>query len=123
MQEVKNKEYTCICCPLGCQIKVTDENGEIKITGNNCQRGENYVKAEMTNPTRMVTTMVQVKNGEIPVVSVKTKEAIPKERVMDCIDDLKGVIVEAPVKIGDVILENVAGTDIPVVATKSVEKI
>ena len=71
------KEFTCICCPLGCQITVTKENGQFVVTGNNCPKGEKYVKDEMTNPTRMVTSMVNVNNGDIPVVSVKTKVAIP----------------------------------------------
>ena len=76
----------------------------------------------MTNPTRMVTSMVQVDGGEIPVVSVKTKEAIPKEKIQDCIEALKGITVNAPVKIGDVILEDVADTGISVIATKNVDK-
>lgn len=122
MEERMKKEFTCICCPLGCQITVTEENGQLIITGNNCPKGEKYVKDEMTNPTRMVTSMVQVDGGEIPVVSVKTKEAIPKEKMQDCIEALKGVTVNAPVKIGDVILEDVADTGISVIATKNVDK-
>ncbi len=114
------KEFTCICCPLGCQITVTEENGEFFVTGNNCPKGEKYVIDEMTNPTRMVTSMIEVIGGDIPVVSVKTKEAIPKDKIDDCIKALKGVRVKAPVKIGDVIVDNVAGTGIPVIATKNV---
>ena len=122
MEERMKKEFTCICCPLGCQITVTEENGQLIITENNCPKGEKYVKDEMTNPTRMVTSMVQVDGGEIPVVSVKTKEAIPKEKIQDCIEALKGITVNAPVKIGDVILEDVADTGISVIATKNVNK-
>lgn len=117
------KEFTCICCPLGCQITVTEENGQITIVGNNCPKGEKYVKDEITNPTRMVTSMVEVNGGDIPVVSVKTVEAIPKDKIADCVMALKGVSVDAPVKIGDVILDNVAGTGIVVIATKNVEKL
>lgn len=116
------KDFTCICCPFGCQITVMDENGEMKISGNNCPKGEKYVRDEMTNPTRMITSIVEVLDGEIPVVSVKTKEAVPKDKIDDCINVLKGVQVKAPVKIGDVILENVAGTGISIVATKNVAK-
>lgn len=122
MEERMKKEFTCICCPLGCQITVTEENGQLIITGNNCPKGEKYVKDEMTNPTRMVTSMVQVDGGAIPVVSVKTKEAIPKEKIQDCIEALKGIKVNAPVKIGDVILEDVADTGISIIATKNVDK-
>lgn len=122
MEEDMRKEFTCICCPLGCQITVTMENGQFTIFGNNCPKGEKYVKDEMTNPTRMVTSMVPVQGGEIPVVSVKTKEAIPKDRIKDCIQALKGISIDAPVKIGDIIIENVCGTGIPIIATKNVKK-
>lgn len=114
------KEFTCIGCPLGCQVIVKEDSGNLIITGNTCPRGEKYVRDELTNPTRMVTSMVSVKDGEIAVVSVKTKDAIPKDKIEDCIRELKGVCVKAPVKIGDVILENVAGTGIAVIATKNI---
>lgn len=116
------KEFTCICCPLGCQITVENENGELKIIGNNCPKGEKYVRDEMTNPTRMVTSMVEVKGGDIPVVSVKTKEAIPKDKIKDCMAALKGICVDAPVTSGDIIVEDVADTGIPIIATKNVTK-
>ena len=104
MENCIKKEFTCICCPLGCQITVVTENGQLTVTGNNCPKGEKYVKDEMTNPSRMVTSMVKVTDGEIPVVSVKTKEAVPKEKIQACIEALKLIEVNAPVKIGDVIL-------------------
>jgi len=116
------KVFTCICCPLGCQITLLDENGELWITGNHCPKGEKYVRDEITNPTRMVTSMVEVKGGDLLVVSVKTKEAIPKDKIEDCIEALKGIKVDAPVNIGDVIVENVADTGISIVATKNVAK-
>lgn len=122
MEEKMKKDFTCICCPLGCQITVTKENGQYLITGNNCPKGEKYVKDEMTNPTRMVTSVVPVTDGEISVVSVKTKEAIPKDKIKDCMEALKGLRTDAPVKIGDMIIENVCGTGVSVVATKNVEK-
>ncbi len=122
MENSMKKEFTCICCPLGCQITVIKDKEQCVITGNNCPKGEKYVKDEMTHPTRMVTSMVPVKGGEIPVVSVKTKEAIPKDKIKDCIEALKGVSVEAPIKIGDMIIENVCGTGVSIVATKNVEK-
>lgn len=122
MEKNMKKKFTCICCPLGCQITVTEENGQIRIMGNNCPKGEKYVRDEMTNPTRMVTTMVDVNGGDIPVVSVKTKEAISKDKIEDCIIALKGISVDAPVKIGDIILDDVAGTGISIIATKNVAK-
>lgn len=78
---------------------------------------------EVTDPTRIVTTTVRVKNGSMPVVSVKTAQDIPKGKIFDCVDALRDVCVEAPVQIGDVILENVAGTGVDIVATGNVKQI
>lgn len=118
---MEKKEMICICCPLGCALTVTEENGELKVTGNTCNRGEEYGKKEATNPTRIVTTSVRVKNGVLPVVSVKTEQDIPKGKIMKCIEILREIEVDAPVHIGDVVAENVAGTGIKVTATKNIE--
>lgn len=115
------RKLTCIGCPLGCSVTVEIEGNEIKaVTGNTCPRGEAYARKEVTSPTRIVTTTVRVKGGCLPVVSVKTKEDIPKEKIADCVKELQKVWVEAPVGIGDVVLCDVAGTGIDVVATKNV---
>ena len=118
---MEKKEMICICCPLGCALTVTEENGELKVIGNTCNRGEEYGKKEATNPTRIVTTSVRVKNGVLPVVSVKTEQDIPKGKIMKCIEILREIEVDAPVHIGDVVAENVAGTGIKVTATKNIE--
>ena len=94
-----------------------------KVEGNTCKRGAEYGKKEVTNPTRIVTTTVRVRGGSLPVVSVKTASDIPKSAVMDCIRQLKEVVVEAPVYIGDVVLTEVAGTKIAVIITKNIEKL
>ena len=92
------------------------EGSEVKsVEGNTCKRGDIYARKEVTNPTRIVTTTVRLKNGG--VVSVKTKEDIPKEKIMDCVKEIKQLEVDTPVQIGQVILDNVAGTGVPVVAT------
>ena len=114
---------TCICCPLGCQITVLLDGDEIaNISGNTCKRGEEYARKEITAPLRTVTTTVRVTGGASPVVSVKTKTDIPKGRIFDCIACLKNISVEAPVHIGDVIVKNVAGTGIDIVATKEIPR-
>ena len=118
---MEKKEMVCICCPLGCALTVTEENGELEGIGNTCNRGEEYGKKEATNPTRIVTTSVRVKNGVLPVVSVKTEQDIPKGKIMKCIEILREIEVDAPVHIGDVVAENVAGTGIKVIATKNIE--
>ena len=119
---MEQKNVTCIVCPAGCQICVKNEGKEIiSITGNNCKRGEEYARKEVTNPTRIVTSTVKVKNGKQTMVSVKTRTDISKDKIFDCIKALKEVNVEAPIFIGDMILENVAGTGVDIVATKDVE--
>lgn len=121
---MEQKKLTCICCPLGCQIIVELENGEvISVSGNTCKRGEDYAGKEVIAPTRIVTSTVKVIGGSAPTVSVKTKSDIPKDKMFDCVRALKEVEVQAPVKIGDIILSNVAETGVDIVATKTVEVI
>lgn len=117
------KKLTCINCPVGCSLKVEmDGENVICVSGNTCRRGEIYARKEVTNPTRIVTSIVKVVNGTSGTVSVKTKEDIPKEKIFVCVQALRGIEVQAPVHIGDVILENVAGTGVDIVATRNVEK-
>ena len=117
------KELTCISCPIGCLLTVEMEGNEIlKITGNSCKRGEEYGKKECTNPTRIVTSTVVVVQGVLPVVSVKTEFDIPKQLVFDTIKELKKVSLKAPVKIGQIVIENILNTGINIIATTSVKK-
>ena len=111
----------CIGCPLGCPLTVEMEGKEVKSgTGNTCPRGVAYAQKELTNPTRIVTSTVRVAGGKLAMVSVKTESDIPKGKIFDCVKVLKDVELTAPVKIGDVVLENVAGTGVNVIATKNV---
>lgn len=120
----EKRELTCIGCPVGCMLEVILEDGVvINVKGNTCIIGKNYAEKECTNPTRIVTSSVRVRNGEINAVSVKTKSDIPKNKIMQCIEELRGVAVEAPVKTGDIILTDVAGTGVNVIATKSIAKV
>lgn len=121
---METRELICIGCPLGCALTATLENGEVQsVTGNTRKRGDIYAKKECVNPTRIVTSTVQVAGGELKMVSVKTKEDIPKAKINECIGALKGIVVQAPVAIGDVIVENVADTGVAVIATKSVARV
>lgn len=119
---MEEKNLTCINCPIGCSLTIRMEGEQvIKVSGNTCKRGEIYARKEVTNPTRIVTSTVKVVNGKSDMVSVKTKEDISKGKIFDCIRALKNVQVEAPVRIGDVIVKNIADTGVDVVATKNVE--
>ncbi len=118
---METRELTCIGCPMGCPLTVELNQKEVvSVTGNTCKRGEVYAKKEVTNPTRIVTSSVMVEGGNLAAVSVKTKEDIPKEKIFDCMKALKGVKVQAPVHIGDVIVKNVADTGVDMVATKNI---
>lgn len=118
------KKLICINCPLGCRLKVDDSNlSDIKVTDNKCNRGKNYAINEVTAPKRMVTGSVPVEGGDRSRVSVKTVEPIPKERIFDCLREMKKVHAVAPIKIGDVVCANVCNTDVDVVATCNVNKI
>ena len=114
----KITELTCINCPLGCAIRVTTDGEKItSIEGNTCERGRIYAQNEVTAPVRVVTSSVKVLGGEKKVISVKTKEAIPKGMVFQCAEAMKDIVAKAPVSIGDVICENIAGTGVDLVAT------
>lgn len=111
-------ELICINCPMGCMLTVEFEDGVVgTVKGNTCKRGEKYAQKELTNPTRIVTSTVKVENGKVPVVSVKTKNDIPKGKIFECVEALKNVVVNAPVNIGDVVLANAANTGVDIVAT------
>lgn len=119
---MEERHLICIGCPVGCALTVKTEQGAvISVEGNTCKRGRIYGEKEVTAPARTVTTTVTVTGGKIPVVSVRTKTDIPKEKIFDCIRVLKNIQVSAPVYTGDVVLADVAGTGVDVVATKTVE--
>jgi len=119
---VTRKELICIRCPLGCAMEVIiDDEGIREIKGNSCKRGEEYARKEITDPVRTVTSTVRILGVEDMMLPVKTKEDIPKGKVMDCVKALKDVKVALPVRIGDVIIENIAGTGISVIATRTIE--
>lgn len=121
---MESKEFTCIRCPIGCNITVTMDGTEVlDIKGNNCHRGEEYVRKEVSEPTRMVTSTIKVLNGRLTRVPCRTKKDVPKEKIFEVLESIKDVAVEAPVEVGDILVENVAGTGIDVIATKTIEKV
>ena len=118
------RDLICIGCPMGCALSVEIEGNKVlNVNGNTCIRGDAYARKEVLSPTRIVTSTVKVVGGSLAAVSVKTKEDIPKEKIFDCVKVLKDVVIKAPVHIGDVVLEDVAGTGVDVVATKNVEAV
>ena len=117
-----SSQLICIGCPVGCLIKVEKkEDGSFAITGNTCKKGEAYARNEFTAPVRTVTSMIRVENGWGKVVPVKTASEIPKGKIEECMSEIRRAAVLAPVKVGDVLIENVAGTEIPVIATGNMD--
>lgn len=116
------REMICICCPMGCRLTVEKTADGYSVTGNNCPRGKAYAIDEMTAPKRMVTSSVPVDNGNYKTVSVKTSVSVPKELIFEALKTLGGVRLDAPVKIGDVVVKNVLGTGADFVATRNVDR-
>ncbi len=115
-----DREITCIVCPQGCRITVKGDAGDLVIEGNRCPRGLEYAKKEVTAPERTITSSVKVTCGELPLVSVKTTGTVPKKRIRELMEEIKAAETDAPVDIGDVLVEDLGGTGVKVVATKRV---
>ncbi|RLF81320.1 molybdopterin oxidoreductase [Thermococci archaeon] len=116
-------EILCIRCPKGCMLTVTVRGDEILVEGNDCPVGEKYGIEEIKNPKRIVTSTVRILNAKYPRLPVRTAEPVPQEKIKDVIDALKEVVVEAPVKMGQVILKNVGNTGVDVIAERDMERV
>ena len=115
-----NKELTCVCCPIGCQLNIISEGDKITVTGNTCPRGMEYGIKEITAPTRVVTGSVRIINGELPLLSVKTAKDVPKDMIFNVMKEIHKCSPSAPVHLGETIISDVAGTGIDVIATRTV---
>jgi CxxC motif-containing protein len=114
------QEMICIVCPVGCRLKAEQTPDGVRVTGNTCQRGMKYATVELTNPTRMVTSSIPVAGGHMELLSVKTRQPVPKASIPAVLKALRSVKAAAPVVVGDVVLPDAAGTGIDVVATRSI---
>lgn len=118
------KEIICISCPIGCTLIIDYTSKKIQnIIGNRCILGIDYAKKEIFNPERLLTTTVRVRNGHLPLVSVRTSKPIPKHRIFNVMDLLSKVEVEAPIKIGEKIIQNLFDLKVDILATKNIRKI
>ena len=112
------RKITCIICPRGCLVDVEQKDGKFTVSGNSCPRGEKYAIAECTNPLRTVTSVVRVVNLPDTMVSVKTQAPIPKDKIFDAMAQIRKANITAPVRIGDVIISDLFGTNL--IATKNI---
>ncbi len=112
------KQLICIACPIGCHLEI-DVEDNYKVTGNQCKRGIAYGQKELTNPTRIITSTVIIEKGIYHRLPVKTDGEIPKKKIFDVMKELNKILVTSPIKIGDIIIENVCDTGINIVASRS----
>jgi len=117
------REFICIICPNGCRIKVEYEGTNIKdIKGDECPKGKDYVKNEITNPLRVFTGSIEVTNGDFNLVSVKTPVPIPKKYLKKVGETTRRIKVDAPVEIGQIVASNLLDNNIDLIATRKIEK-
>ncbi len=116
------KELICIVCPKGCHLTV-DENNDYAVSGNTCKRGEVYGKEELRNPVRVLTSTVCISGSMLPRVPVKTTTAIPKGKLFEAMKVIDELYFEAPVACGDVLLSDILGTGVDIVATRDMPKV
>lgn len=115
------KEYTCIICPNGCELAAEIEGTRIiALEGAACNKGTEYVQQELVDPQRNIATSVLVINGDIPLVSVRLSNSIPKAEIFAVVNEIKSVKLTAPVTLGQIVIENVLGLNADVIATKQV---
>lgn len=120
---METRELTCIGCPMGCLVTVELDKDEVKeVSGYTCKRGDIYARKEVTNPTRIVTSTVVVSEGNKPRLSVKTANDIPKSKIFDVMKEIDAAHPVAPIHIGDVVVANVCGTGVDVIATGNVDR-
>ncbi len=119
---VETRVMNCIMCPMGCEMTVTIEDGSVtNVTGNTCPRGPVYAKDEVTAPKRMLTSTVAIEGGMLPLLPVVSASVLPKGRILECASYLRGVKVQAPVKTGDVIVKDILGLGVDIIASRDME--
>lgn len=114
-------KIVCVRCPKGCLIEAVLSGGTVeKVEGYGCRIGLEYAKEEVASPKRAVCTTIRIVGGRYPRLPVRTTKPVPKEKIREVIEALRGLIVEAPVERGQVIVRNVAGTGADIIAEVSV---
>ena len=113
------KTITCICCPKGCLVTLDTDCPEETVKGNACPQGKEYSISELTHPMRTISSTVEIKGGLHPRIPVKTNGNIPKEKIFEVMEEINKISVESPVKCGDILLEDVLGTGVNIVACRN----
>ena len=117
------RTFTCIVCPNGCEVEAEYSGTQVlSVSGNLCPKGASYVTQELVDPRRTIATSVRVEGGTLPLTSVRLTRAIPKNRIFDAMDEINRQTLNAPVRIGDVVIKGILGLDSDVIVTKNVDK-
>ena len=117
------KDIRCIICPTGCLVHVENINGELIIEGHSCERGEDYAREEFISPIRILTTTMRVEKGFLPLIPVRSDKPIPKDRLEETLKLIAKTQTKAPLKMGDILIENVFGLDINIIASRDLIEI
>ena len=119
----ENKHFTCVICPIGCEIDVQLEDGNVVSTeGNKCAKSEEFVLQELKEPMRILTTTIRIRGAKWAMLPVRTDEPIPKRLLFRVIKELANIEMQAPVKVSDVIIGDIAGTGANIVATRNMKR-
>jgi CxxC motif-containing protein len=120
MTDDRISHYLCIGCPLGCRLEVEEDERDtiVEVRGWSCKKGERYGRQEHTDPRRMVTTTVGIDGASLARLPVKTSQPVPKGQVTEVCRLLRTLKITAPVRMGDVVLADIAGSGADVVATR-----
>ncbi len=114
-----NEKLICIVCPIGCHLEVDTSQEEYKVAGAVCKRGERYAIKELKSPTRLLTTTVRTKNLKTKFIPVRTDVEIPKDKIFECMKEINAIIVTEPIKMGDILIENILDTGVNIIASRS----
>ena len=112
------RNLICILCPIGCRLEITGTLDDLKVSGNTCKKGITYAHDEITNPLRTVCTTVRINGGIHKVIPVKTDKAIPDKYKLEVVKALNGIVLTAPVKMGDMVVSDLFGTGVNIVTER-----
>jgi CxxC motif-containing protein len=121
--DIEKRHFTCVTCPVGCEVDVELRDGNIfSMTGNRCDKVKEFVLQELKEPVRVLTTTVRIKDAKWAMLPVRTDKAIPKRLFLQAMEELANIDLKAPVHISDVIIKDVAGSGANIVATRTMER-
>jgi len=115
-------EFVCIVCPMGCQLTAQKAGDDYAISGNSCPRGEKYGKQEMVYPIRHISSTIKVENGFLKLCPVKTETEIPKDMIFPVMKVINEIKVQAPIKSGQLIVENILETGVNIIASRDIDR-